>query len=130
MLKPGDKAPDFKLKTDTGQTFQLSKQKGHAVVVYFYPKDDTSGCTAEARDFSLAHNEFSANDITVIGISPDSVESHQKFKEKHGFSVLLGADEDKSVIEKYGVWVEKKMYGRTHFGIEFDSRRYGSTPRR
>ena len=118
MLKPGDKAPDFTLNTDTGQTFQLSKQKGRVVVVYFYPKDDTSGCTAEARDFSASHDDFSSDEITVLGISPDSVESHKKFKEKHGFSVVLGEDEDKSVIEKYGVWVEKSMYGRKYMGVE------------
>lgn len=118
MLKPGQKAPDFKLPTDTGETFQLSKHKGHPVVVYFYPKDDTSGCTAEARDFSAAEKDFSDLGVTLIGISPDSVASHQKFKDKHGFSVPLAADEDKKVIERYGVWVEKSMYGRKYMGVE------------
>lgn len=118
MLKTGDKAPDFKIKVDDGSLFQLSKQRGHPVVVYFYPKDDTSGCTAEARDFSTAEDAFAAQDVQIIGISPDSVASHEKFKDKHGFSVLLGADEDRKVIERYGVWVEKSMYGRKYMGVE------------
>ena len=118
MLKSGDKAPDFKIETDEGSQFQLSKQKGHPVVVYFYPKDDTSGCTAEARDFSAAQDAFADNDVQVIGISPDSVASHKKFKDKHGFGILLGADEDRKVIERYGVWVEKSMYGRKYMGVE------------
>lgn len=117
MLKAGDKAPDFKINTDDG-IFQLSKNKGHPVVVYFYPKDDTSGCTAEARDFSESADAFKDENVTVIGISPDSVESHKKFKDEHGFSVLLGADETRKVIEKYGVWVEKNMYGRKYMGVE------------
>ena len=98
--------------------FKLSKKKGHPVVVYFYPKDDTSGCTAEARDFSEASQHFTKGGITVIGISPDSITSHQKFKAKHSFSVVLGSDENRSVIEHYGVWVEKSMYGRTYMGVE------------
>jgi len=118
MLKPGDKAPDFKIEVDDGSPFQLSKQKGHPVVVYFYPKDDTSGCTAEARDFSAAADAFADCDVQILGISPDSIASHQKFKDKHGFDVLLGADEDRKVIERYGVWVEKSMYGRKYMGVE------------
>lgn len=118
MLKPGKKAPNFKVPTDNGDVFQLSENKGRLVVVYFYPKDDTSGCTAEARDFSAAGAEFADLDVPIIGISPDSVASHQKFKKKHGFSVSLGSDEDKKVIERYGVWVEKSMYGRKYMGVE------------
>lgn len=118
MLKLKDKAPNFKVKTDDGTDFQLSKHKGRPVVVYFYPKDDTSGCTAEARDFSAAGEQFEGLGAAIIGISPDSVESHRKFKKKHGFSVALGADENKEVIERYGVWVEKSMYGRKYMGVE------------
>ncbi len=118
MLEPGGKAPNFKIKMDDGSLFQLSKQKGQPVVVYFYPKDDTSGCTAQARDFSAALDEFSAIGVQVIGISPDSIASHQKFKDKHDFSIALGADEDRDVIESYGVWVEKSMYGRKYMGVE------------
>lgn len=117
MLKAGDKAPDFKIPTDDG-VFQLSKHKGHPVVVYFYPKDDTSGCTAEARDFTNAADAFAESDTQIIGISPDSVASHEKFKAKHNFTVRLGADEDRNVIERYGVWVEKSMYGRKYMGVE------------
>lgn len=117
MLKVGDKAPDFKISTDDG-IFQLSKHRGHPVVVYFYPKDDTSGCTAEARDFTEAGDAFSDLGAEIIGISPDSVASHEKFKAKHNFTVRLGSDEDKSVIERYGVWVEKSMYGRKFMGVE------------
>lgn len=118
MLKVGDKAPDFKVQTGNGRLFQLSKHKGQPVVVYFYPKDDTSGCTAEARDFSTSLEDFSKINVQIIGISPDSVESHEKFKDKHGFSVTLGADENRSVIDLYGVWVEKSMYGRKYMGVE------------
>ena len=118
MLKPGSKAPDFKIEVDDGSQFQLSKLKGQPVVIYFYPKDDTSGCTAEARDFTEAEDDFAALDVAIIGISPDSVASHKKFKAKHSFSVPLGADEDRNVIERYGVWVEKSMYGRKYMGVE------------
>jgi len=118
MLKSGDKAPNFKIKLDDGGLFQLSKLKGQPVVIYFYPKDDTSGCTAEARDFSAALDEFTEIGVQIIGISPDSIDSHQKFKDKHGFSIALGADENKQVIESYGVWVEKSMYGRKYMGVE------------
>lgn len=118
MLSVGDKAPDFKLLTGDGGTFKLSELKGQPVVIYFYPKDDTSGCTAEARDFSAAAKDFEGLGAAVIGISPDSVESHQKFAAKHGLTVLLGADETRKVIEKYGVWVEKSMYGRKYMGVE------------
>ena len=114
----GKKAPDFKLPGDDGQTIQLSKLKGRITVVYFYPKDDTSGCTAEAKDFSCLHGEFSAAGASVIGISPDSAASHLKFKAKHDLSVKPPADEEKAAASAYGVWVEKSMYGRKYMGVE------------
>ncbi len=118
MLEEGAKAPDFKLPDQDGETFQLSKLKGKPVVIYFYPKDDTSGCTAEAKDFTGAMEAFDALGIPVIGISPDSVTKHQKFREKHDLSVRLVADEEKTAAESYGVWVEKSMYGKKYMGIE------------
>jgi thioredoxin-dependent peroxiredoxin len=118
MLNPGDKAPDFALPDDNGQTVTLSKLKGRPVVVYFYPKDDTSGCTAQAKDFSCQQDAFKAAGAEIIGISPDSSRSHLKFKTKHGLALTLAADEDKAVATAYGVWVEKSMYGRKYMGVE------------
>ena len=118
MLKEGDKAPDFELPTDTGAPVTLSKLKGHPVVVYFYPKDDTPGCTTEAKDFSCLVAEFNKLGCDVIGISPDSVASKGKFRTKHDLSVQLAADADKRVVAAYGVWVEKSMYGKTYMGVE------------
>jgi len=118
MAEEGKKAPDFTLPSDDGRTIQLSKLKGGPVVVYFYPKDDTSGCTTEAKDFTCLVDEFAKAKVTVIGISPDSVASHQKFKKKHGLAVTLAADEDKAAAEAYGVWVEKSMYGKKYMGVE------------
>ena len=118
MLEAGKKAPDFKLSGDDGKTVQLAKFKGKPVVVYFYPKDDTSGCTAEAKDFSCLAADFAAAGAEIIGISPDSVASHLKFKAKYDLSVRLGADEDKSVATAFGVWVEKSMYGKKYMGVE------------
>ncbi len=118
MIDSGKKAPDFKLTSDTGDTVHLSKLKGQPVVVYFYPKDDTSGCTQEAKDFTEAMPRFAASGAVVLGISPDSVASHCKFKTKHELSVTLLADPDKSAAEAYGVWVEKSMYGKTYMGVE------------
>jgi peroxiredoxin Q/BCP len=118
MLQDGDIAPDFELATDNGAPFKLSKLRGKPVVVYFYPKDDTSGCTIEAKDFSRLAPEFRQAGIEVIGVSPDSVESHQKFRSKHELTIRLGADADKVVAMAYGVWAEKSMYGRSYMGIE------------
>lgn len=118
MLVDGKKAPDFKLKDDDGQVVQLSKLKGQPVVVYFYPKDDTSGCTKEAKDFSCLAKDFAKAGATVIGISPDSVASHAKFIGKHELDLVLLADEEKTAAEAYGVWVEKSMYGRKYMGVE------------
>ena len=118
MLQDGSKAPDFKLPDDTGKTVQLSKLKGRLVVLYFYPKDDTSGCTAEAKDFSCLASEFARAGAEIVGISPDGIASHQKFKTKHDLTVRLIADEDKKAAESYGVWVEKSMYGKAYMGVE------------
>ncbi|SFV28156.1 peroxiredoxin [Hyphomicrobium facile] len=118
MIEEGKKAPDFSLPDDIGGEVRLSKLKGRLVVLYFYPKDDTSGCTQEAKDFSCLAEEFAAVGADVIGISPDSAKSHQKFKTKHGLSVRLAADEQKETAIAYGVWVEKSMYGRKYMGVE------------
>lgn len=118
MPNTGERAPDFTLQTDAGDKIKLSKLKGAPVVLFFYPKDDTSGCTAEAKAFTELAPKFTAAGAKVIGISPDSVASHAKFKSKHGLEVVLAADEDKSVVEAYGVWGEKSMYGRKYMGVE------------
>jgi thioredoxin-dependent peroxiredoxin len=118
QVQDGDKAPDFELPTDNGETLKLSKLKGRPVVVYFYPKDDTSGCTAEAKDFTRLASDFRKAGVEVIGISPDSPESHQKFAKKYDLEVRLAADADKAVANAYGVWVEKSMYGRKYMGVE------------
>lgn len=118
MLHDGDVAPDFQLPTDDGDTLQLSALEGKPVVVYFYPKDDTPGCTTEAKDFSCLADAFAESGIVVIGISPDSVASHAKFRKKHNLSVKLCADTETSVATAYGVWVEKSMYGKSYMGVE------------
>ena len=118
MLQDGDKAADFELPTESGGKFKLSSLSGKAVVVYFYPRDDTSGCTTEAKDFSRLLPNFRKAGVEVIGISPDSVESHRKFRSKHDLKVQLAADADKAVATAYGVWVEKSMYGRKYMGVE------------
>jgi thioredoxin-dependent peroxiredoxin len=114
----GDKAPDFTLPTDGAGNVALSKLNGKKVVLYFYPKDDTSGCTAEACGFRDAFSDYGGTGAVVIGISKDSVASHDKFKKKHGLPFILAADVSGDVCEKYGVWVEKSMYGRKYMGIE------------
>ncbi len=118
MPEPGDKAPLFELPDDAGKPLALAKLKGHVAVLYFYPKDDTSGCTAETKDFSNLSGEFAKAGIAVVGISPDSAASHAKFKAKYDLTVSLAADEDKTVAQAYGVWVEKSMYGRRYMGVE------------
>ncbi len=117
-LKVGDKAPDFTLPSDGGGDVSLKALKGKTVVLYFYPKDDTSGCTAEACAFRDAFPDFSKAKATVIGISRDSVASHDRFKTKYGLPFPLASDEDGKVCEAYGTWVEKSMYGRKYMGIE------------
>ncbi|HJZ30194.1 MAG TPA: peroxiredoxin [Hyphomicrobiaceae bacterium] len=118
MLQDGDLAPEFELATDAGETVTLSRLRGKPVVVYFYPKDDTSGCTIEAKDFSRLAAEFRKAGVEVIGVSPDSVESHQKFRAKYNLAVRLAADPDKVAANAYGVWVQKSMYGRSYMGVE------------
>ncbi|MBW7851239.1 MAG: peroxiredoxin [Rhodospirillales bacterium] len=117
-LNPGEQAPDFTLPTDGGGTVTLSALRGRPVVLYFYPKDDTSGCTAEACAFRDAFPDFSAPGAVVIGVSRDSVSSHDRFKAKHGLPFPLAADVDGTVCAAYGVWKEKSMYGRKYMGIE------------
>ncbi len=114
----GDKAPDFDLETDDGGRFRLSAMHGKKVVVYFYPKDDTQGCTIEAIDFTKAGPAFEAAGTTVVGISPDTTESHCKFRDKHGLGVRLAADPERKAIEAFGLWIEKSMYGRKYMGVE------------
>ncbi|MBC2885047.1 thioredoxin-dependent thiol peroxidase [Ochrobactrum sp. CM-21-5] len=113
----GDQAPDFTLPSDNGEIV-LSSLKGKPVIVYFYPKDDTSGCTKEAIAFSQLKPEFDKIGVRVIGLSPDSAQKHAKFRKKHELTIDLAADEDKTVLEAYGVWVEKSMYGRKYMGVE------------
>jgi peroxiredoxin Q/BCP len=115
--KIGAKAPDFKMDTDSGKV-SLKDLKGKAVVLYFYPKDDTSGCTKEACDFRDNLPNFAKSKALVIGVSKDSVESHKKFKTKHKLTFTLASDDDGKVCEAYGVWKEKSMYGRKYMGIE------------
>jgi peroxiredoxin Q/BCP len=118
MLAEGDMAPDFSLPTDAGRSLKLSGLKGRPVVLYFYPKDDTSGCTAEAKDFSCLGADFAALGAVVLGVSPDGVASHQKFKSKYDLGVTLVADEEKAAAQAFGVWMEKSMYGRKYMGVE------------
>ncbi|MFD2261465.1 thioredoxin-dependent thiol peroxidase [Lacibacterium aquatile] len=118
-IETGSPAPDFTLPTDGGGTVTLSALKGKAVVLYFYPKDDTTGCTAEACGFRDAMPDFSGVNATVIGISRDSIKSHDKFKAKYSLPFTLAGDTDETgVCAAYGTWVEKSMYGRTYMGIE------------
>ncbi len=116
-LQVGDLAPDFALTSDAGETVRLSDLRGRRVVVYFYPKDDTSGCTTQACGFRDAYPQIEEKNAVVLGISPDGVASHQKFKSKHNLPFTLLVDEDHSVAEAYGVWQEKSMYGRKYMGI-------------
>lgn len=118
MLKVGDKAPQFQLPVNGGGKVSLQDFKGKWVVVYFYPKDLTSGCTKQAIAFSEQLSEFKKRDAVIIGISPDSVATHNKFISKHDLKIILAADETKEVLESYDVWKEKKMYGNTYMGVE------------
>jgi thioredoxin-dependent peroxiredoxin len=117
-LKAGDKAPDFDLPADGGGRVKLGDFAGRKLVLYFYPKDDTSGCTSEAKAFTEAAGEFAAAGAAIVGVSRDPVKSHDKFKAKYGLNFALGADVEGAVTEAYGVWVEKSMYGRKYMGIE------------
>ena len=117
-LAPGDKAPAFKLETDGGGEISSAALKGKPFVLYFYPKDDTSGCTKEAIAFTENKRKFDAAGIAVIGVSKDSAASHDKFKSKYKLKITLGADPETKTASAYGVWVEKSMYGRKYMGME------------
>ena len=117
MIKIGATAPDFTAPTDGGGTVRLKDLRGKKVVLYFYPKDNTPGCTTESCDFRDAQAKFEAKDAVILGVSPDSVKSHDKFKEKFDLPFTLISDEDHKIAEAYGVWQEKSMYGRKYMGI-------------
>ena len=117
-IADGMTPPDFQLPDGDGKSVKLSALRGRPVVVYFYPKDDTPGCTAEAKDFTCLAGEFREAGAELLGISPDSQASHRKFQEKHALDVRLLSDEARGAAEAYGVWVEKQMYGRKYMGVE------------
>ena len=118
MPETGDNAPDFTLPRDGGGALTLSALRPQAVVLYFYPRDDTPGCTREAQGFTEHAEAFAAAGATVVGVSKDSVAKHDRFVAKHGLGVALVSDAESDVCERYGVWVEKKMYGKTSMGIK------------
>jgi peroxiredoxin Q/BCP len=118
MVQEGRPAPGFELAADNGETLSPTALKGKAFVLYFYPKDDTSGCTSEAKDFSRLAGDFGKAKVGLFGVSPDGVESHRKFVAKHDLAVRLLADTDKAAANAFGVWVEKSMYGRKYMGVE------------
>ena len=117
-LVRGAEAPDFALPRDGGGTISLSEFRGRPVVLFFYPKDDTEGCTMEAKDFTAAKTDFDAAGVALIGLSPDPVKKHDRFVRKHDLAVPLASDENHATLEAYGVWKEKSMYGRTYMGVE------------
>jgi peroxiredoxin Q/BCP len=114
----GDRAPDFNLSTGAEEPVSLSAFRGSKVVLYFYPKDDTTGCTAEAIAFNALRAQFARAHTRIVGVSPDSPASHEKFKRKHKLALTLASDETKAVIQTYGVWQEKSLYGRKYMGVE------------
>lgn len=118
FVQIGSPAPDFSLPSDNGQTYSLKDFLGQTVVLYFYPKDNTSGCTSQACQFRDSHPDFSHANTVILGVSRDSLKSHGKFREKYQLNFPLLSDESGEVCQKYGVWVEKSMYGRKYFGIE------------
>jgi len=118
MIEIGQTAPDFTLPQDGGAEVALSTLRGGPVVLYFYPRDDTTGCTLEALDFTAKADDFAAAGARVLGVSKDSVAAHGKFRAKHGLGTALLSDADGDVCERYGVWVEKNMYGKKSMGIE------------
>lgn len=117
-LKIGDMAPDFSLPTQSGEVLSLSDLKGSKTVLYFYPKDNTSGCTLEAKSLRDGKEELATRGYRIVGVSPDSERSHQNFCSKHDLNFTLIADTDKVMCEAYGVWVEKSMYGRKYMGVK------------
>ncbi len=116
-LEIGSPAPDFSLPDETGSLVSLASFRGKRVVLYFYPKDDTSGCTIQAKDFSCMVDDFAKEGAVIIGMSPDSVKSHVKFSTKHDLNISLVADEEKTAIQAYGLWIEKSMYGKKYMGV-------------
>ena len=118
MVEEGAPAPDFELRSDEGETVTLSALRGKPVVLYFYPKDDTPGCTTEACEFRDAYDRFREQGVEILGVSPDTEASHQKFKSKYELPFTLLADPDHEVAEAYGVWKEKRNYGKTYHGVE------------
>ena len=117
-LEVGSAAPDFSLPGEAGHTLSLASFAGRALVLYFYPKDDTSGCTAEAIDFNGKASAFAEAGAAILGVSPDPMKSHAKFKTKHDLTIPLASDEAKDTLQAYGVWTEKSMYGRSYMGVE------------
>jgi len=117
-LITGDNAPAFTLPATDGRNLTLQSLRGRKVVLYFYPKDDTSGCTLEAQNFQSLKGHFAAADTEIVGISPDAMKSHDKFRSKYGLDFALASDEEKTMLQTYGVWVEKSMYGRKYMGVE------------
>jgi peroxiredoxin Q/BCP len=118
MVEEGKEAPDFELADDTGEPVRMSGLRGRPVVLYFYPRDDTPGCTTQACSFRDAYGEFEERGAVVLGVSPDTEASHASFKAKHGLQFTLLADPDHEVAERYGVWVEKNTYGKKSMGIK------------
>lgn len=117
-LAIGDQAPEFDLPTDQGSNVSNVSLAGKSYVLYFYPKDDTPGCTKEAIAFSTAIAEYEKSGVTIIGVSKDPIKAHAKFRKKYDLKVVLASDENQQTCEKFGVWVEKNMYGKTYMGIE------------
>ena len=116
-LKVGNKAPNFTLPNQNGNSVRLDDFAGRWLVVYFYPRDDTPGCTVEAKDFTELKNDFEKNETLILGVSPDNEAKHCKFIDKHGLKIDLLADGEKSMLSDYGVWQEKSMYGKTYMGV-------------
>ena len=118
MVEEGQPAPDFELSNDAGETVRLSSLRGRPVVLYFYPRDDTPGCTTEACEFRDAYDEFRRQGVEILGVSPDAEASHRKFKSKYELPFTLLSDPDHEAAEAYGVWKEKRRYGRTYMGVD------------
>ena len=117
-LSIGTKAPPFSLPATDGREISLDSLKGRKVVLFFYPKDNTSGCTLEAKDFQALKQDFAAADTEIVGVSPDSLKSHDRFRNKYGLDFALASDEAKTVLETYGVWAQKSMFGHKYMGVE------------
>jgi thioredoxin-dependent peroxiredoxin len=118
QLQAGDQAPDFNLPISSSGAFRLSAHRGTKIVVYFYPRDDTQACTAEAIDFNRLRAQFAQTQTQIVGVSSDSLSSHDKFQRKHALALTLASDETKATLEAYGVWREKSMFGNKYMGVE------------